>query len=251
VISNLSTNALKVSSEGHRVSIWTRHDVEHAQVVIGVTDSGPGIAPDDLKVILERFEHIDGPARLGIKGLGLGLNIARELVQLNFGTINVESQLGRGSTFSITIPTSEPRGFLQQYLQCVHAMRSGLTHVTILRGQVDHNVEAVQLDEVSTFLQKHVRRTDLVFRSQPHQWLLIAPANQPNLDSMIGRIADAWDQANRNRLTGSLPPIILETVGSWLIDEQREEFLQACETAWKVEKGVRGHYRRVGLFPEP
>lgn len=236
VIVNLAANALNISGDGHRVTIWTRYDAEHAQIAVGVTDNGPGIAPDDLKVIAERFKQLDGPARLGIKGFGLGLNIAKQLVQLNFGTINVESQLGRGSTFSIAIPTSEPRGFLQRYLPCVHAMRSGLTHVTILRGQVDHNVEPTLLDDVSTFLQKHVRRTDLVIRSQPHEWLLIAPANQTNLDSMIGRIAQAWDQANRYRLSDSLPPIILETVGSWLIDDQREEFIQACETAWKPKQ---------------
>ncbi len=77
-----------------------------AQVVFSVRDSGPGIAPEALPHIFERFYR--GQASRTGRGAGLGLSIAKELVEAQGGTITVQSQLGQGSVFTITLPAAPP-----------------------------------------------------------------------------------------------------------------------------------------------
>ena len=77
-----------------------------AQVVFNVRDSGPGIAPEALPHIFERFYR--GQASRTGRGAGLGLAIAKELVEAQGGTITVESQLGQGSRFTISLPVAPP-----------------------------------------------------------------------------------------------------------------------------------------------
>src|SRR5262249_17066536 len=117
ILINLVVNALKVSREKGRVTIWCRHDPELCELDVGVTDEGPGIAPVDLQVIFDRFKQIGRDVRASTKGFGLGLNIARELVQLNYGDIRVESTLGKGSTFSFSIPTADRSAMARRYLK--------------------------------------------------------------------------------------------------------------------------------------
>jgi signal transduction histidine kinase len=80
--------------------------VEGETVVIAVRDSGPGIAPDALPQIFERFYQGD-TARSGM-GTGLGLAIAKALVDGLHGTISVESRVGQGSVFTVTLPRATP-----------------------------------------------------------------------------------------------------------------------------------------------
>jgi hypothetical protein len=115
VIINLVVNAIKFSAAGSEVVLWAQPASEGG-VEIGVTDRGPGIAPENLAIIFERFKQVSDPQHSSTKGFGLGLSIARELVALNLGTMNVRSTLGEGSTFSFTIPPSDPAEILRCYL---------------------------------------------------------------------------------------------------------------------------------------
>ncbi len=76
-------------------------------VEVTVRDQGPGITPEDLRVIFESFEH--GPAfALKRDGYGIGLRVVRRLVDLLAGTISVDSAPGQGSTFRFTLPLNAP-----------------------------------------------------------------------------------------------------------------------------------------------
>jgi signal transduction histidine kinase len=101
VLVNLLTNAAKFSPAGALVRVSGR--TERGMVVVSVTDRGVGIAPDDQQRIFERFYQSDGAgsARLGT---GIGLAIARRFAEVQGGRIWVESEPGRGSTFSFTLP---------------------------------------------------------------------------------------------------------------------------------------------------
>jgi signal transduction histidine kinase len=99
VIGNLLTNALKFTSEGGRVVVCAERRAE--EIWFLVEDSGSGIAPNRLQTIFERFSQGGRPDR---KGLGLGLYIARRIVEGHGGKIWVESELGRGSRFRFTLP---------------------------------------------------------------------------------------------------------------------------------------------------
>jgi signal transduction histidine kinase len=102
VLTNLLGNAIKFSFEGGRVLVRAERD--EREVVISVTDTGPGIASTDLSHVFDRFWKGDAG---GKKGTGLGLHIAKGIVEAHGGRIGVESQLGRGSRFHFALPLAE------------------------------------------------------------------------------------------------------------------------------------------------
>ena len=107
VLFNLMSNAIKFTPEGGRVGLRARR-YDAAHVEISVRDSGPGIAPEHHQVIFEKFRQIDQSATREHHGTGLGLAIAKELIYLLGGEIGVESELGKGATFWIRLPTGAP-----------------------------------------------------------------------------------------------------------------------------------------------
>jgi two-component system sensor histidine kinase ResE len=100
VLGNLLSNALKFTPEGGAVAVraWSDKDL----LRIEVRDSGEGIPREDLPHIFDKFYQVSQQART--KGAGLGLAIALEVVEAHGGTIDVDSQPGRGTTFTINIP---------------------------------------------------------------------------------------------------------------------------------------------------
>jgi len=102
VLSNLVRNAINYTPEGGVVSIQvTSGDPDRVQ--IGVSDTGVGMAPADLEHVFERFYRADSSRARNTGGFGLGLSIARELVEAMGGTLTATSQAGLGSTFWITL----------------------------------------------------------------------------------------------------------------------------------------------------
>lgn len=102
VLMNLIGNAVKYSHAGSTVDLDLSED--DARLVIRVEDRGRGIEPDDLEHIFLRFHRGTGRAQREVDGSGLGLAVARELVELHGGTIGVTSQPGVGSVFTVSLP---------------------------------------------------------------------------------------------------------------------------------------------------
>jgi signal transduction histidine kinase len=102
ILSNLIENAIKYSPEGKTVSIEA-HGAQ-GRVIISVRDEGVGIPAEKQKNIFEKFERVYQDKKTREKGLGLGLYIVKKLVEAQSGTIQVQSQIGVGSTFTITLP---------------------------------------------------------------------------------------------------------------------------------------------------
>ena len=99
VFSNLLGNALKFTPAGGEIRVGAR--VEDEQVLFYVRDTGPGIPTELLAHIFDRFWQANRTDR---RGAGLGLSIARGIVEAHGGRLQVESEPGRGSTFSFTVP---------------------------------------------------------------------------------------------------------------------------------------------------
>jgi two-component system phosphate regulon sensor histidine kinase PhoR len=132
MLDNLIDNAIKYTPEGGSVTVSWRSDassIEHPTtrqppalpgvpapniqhpassiqhpVVISVTDTGIGIKPEDQKRVFERFYRVDKARSRELGGTGLGLSIVKHLAQSFGGNVGVESEPGKGSTFSITLP---------------------------------------------------------------------------------------------------------------------------------------------------
>jgi signal transduction histidine kinase len=110
ILSNLLSNAIKFTPEGGRVAIKAQAD--GLFLVMTVTDTGVGIAPEDQELVFERFRQAGNPLTREHAGTGLGLSIVRELCKLLGGEVTLKSELGRGSTFTVRVPlqiSDEPR----------------------------------------------------------------------------------------------------------------------------------------------
>ena len=106
IISNLISNAVKFTPPDGVIEVETSRQGEYVR--IAVSDTGIGIAKDDQARIFERFVQIDGSASREFPGTGLGLALAKELVELHGGRIHVESEPQRGSCFWIHLPITTP-----------------------------------------------------------------------------------------------------------------------------------------------
>jgi K+-sensing histidine kinase KdpD len=104
VLQNLMDNAAKFSPEGGQVEVTARWDEERSQAVIAVTDWGVGIPGGGMPHVFDRFHRIRRPETEGIPGTGLGLHIAKSLVDIMQGRIWVESRENEGSTFYVALP---------------------------------------------------------------------------------------------------------------------------------------------------
>lgn len=108
VVRNLLNNAINFTPEGGEITISVRQAKDG--VSVSVADSGPGIPPEDLPYIFERFYRVDKSRSRATGGSGLGLTIAKRLVEAHGGQLTVESTPGKGSIFTISLPAYSGNG---------------------------------------------------------------------------------------------------------------------------------------------
>ena len=243
VIVNLAVNGIKFSGNGGSVRLWARRGTNQSEITIGITDEGPGISPENLERIFDRFHQIEDATRSSAKGFGLGLSITRELIHLNLGEMNVESELGKGSTFSFSVPVSKPEELVARYLERVVWSNDRPDNVSLVVAAVDAPVEQAVSNAVDEFLQHTFRGNDLVVRILPHKWLVLAQCPQGEVEKMLDRVQAARAEDNRNMPGKKLPEITLRTKGNWSEKTRAEEVIREfqAELAFAAEepKGSR------------
>ena len=104
IISNLLSNAFKFTPEGGNIAVSVRQ-TDSGQVCLTVSDTGCGIKPQDLPHVFERFFQSRSASESATAGTGIGLNMVQELAKLHGGTVSVDSIVGKGTTFTVTLPT--------------------------------------------------------------------------------------------------------------------------------------------------
>jgi signal transduction histidine kinase len=102
VMINLLTNAIKFSAENSKIEL--KASATEKDLLIQITDQGTGIPQEAIPYIFDRFYQVDGSVTRNFGGSGLGLYIAKKIVDAHKGSIWVESTVGKGSTFSFTFP---------------------------------------------------------------------------------------------------------------------------------------------------
>jgi two-component system sensor histidine kinase BaeS len=107
VMNNLFSNAVRYSVAGTSIVVRAQK-LADGGVEIQVTDRGPGIAPADRERIFEKFYRGKHGATLAVRGTGLGLAVARQIVEAHHGTIGVTSTVGEGSMFWVRLPSLAP-----------------------------------------------------------------------------------------------------------------------------------------------
>jgi signal transduction histidine kinase len=104
VLTNLVDNAVKYSAEGTQIMLEAQPSSKG--IIVSVTDEGVGIPPELHEKIFERFYQVEDPVLGHREGTGLGLCICRGIVEAHGGRIWVESEPGKGSKFSFSLPTN-------------------------------------------------------------------------------------------------------------------------------------------------
>jgi signal transduction histidine kinase len=104
IVLNLLSNAVKFTPDGGSVTVRARTSGE--MVEVSVSDTGTGIAAEDQAAVFEEFRQVGGDRNRKAEGTGLGLSLAKRFVELHGGAIGLDSELGKGSTFSFTLPAS-------------------------------------------------------------------------------------------------------------------------------------------------
>ena len=116
IVTNLLTNAVKYTPQGgiEMHASYERHGDKQISLIISVKDTGMGIKKEDMGKLFESFQRLDEQKNRNIEGTGLGMNITMSLLKLMDGEMTVESEYGKGSTFTVTIPQGivcdEPTG---------------------------------------------------------------------------------------------------------------------------------------------
>jgi two-component system, sensor histidine kinase and response regulator len=105
ILGNLISNAVKYARDGTEVQVQVRANTAEQELIINVIDQGIGIPADDLPYLFERFHRASNVGM--VAGTGLGLSIVKDAVAAHHGSIQVQSQVGVGSCFTVSLPLQE------------------------------------------------------------------------------------------------------------------------------------------------
>ncbi|MEX2231300.1 MAG: two-component regulator propeller domain-containing protein [Cyclobacteriaceae bacterium] len=132
VIHNILSNAFKFTSVGGEVILYLKVDGKNA--VISVKDTGIGIPADQLEKVFDRFYQVDSSQTRGYEGTGLGMALAKELVELHRGKISVESKAGKGAIFIVSIPLGKDHLHKSEILDQVLKIKATSDHKNIVEN---------------------------------------------------------------------------------------------------------------------
>ena len=170
VIVNLGANACKYAGESGKIRVWARYNADDRDVTIGVTDNGPGIAPEHVKLIFDRFQQLPKDKADQKDGFGLGLHISSELVRVNFGTLVGRERAAEGQ--HLRLHASD--------LRCELAHSAAFRLPARRRGRASRrsrsrwrprpaSADSATLAEVERSLNRQLRSYDLLLRAARRQ----------------------------------------------------------------------------------
>ena len=114
ILVNLLSNAVKFTEAGGHISLQTRTNTERNAIEISVTDNGIGISNSDIERLFRPFTQLDSKLSRQYAGTGLGLSLVLQLAELHGGSVEVKSELGKGSCFTVSLPWSESKSHSPQ-----------------------------------------------------------------------------------------------------------------------------------------
>jgi signal transduction histidine kinase len=240
VIVNLGTNACKFAGEGGEVEVWARWTPAENAVTIGITDNGPGIAPEHVKLIFDRFRQVGDNDDAARQGFGLGLHIASELMRLNFGTLSVDSEPKKGSTFAFTVPVFDLDALIPLHFGFLKTSRHAFSSVSIAMITLAKGGEDIGLAQAERFLTRQMRSYDLLVRLGDNSWLACFACGEADMPNVAGRIQRAYAEHNRNRPDGPLPEIAIRPIGSWTLSRPPQELTNAIRSAYDLNSQAAG-----------
>jgi PAS domain S-box-containing protein len=265
VLVNLLTNAVKFTPERGQVGLEVQGDAEHQVVRFTVWDSGIGIAQEDMSRLFKPFEQLDSGLDRHHEGTGLGLVLVARLVEMHRGSITVESEVGQGSRFIISLPWQEP-GVTSSETDALEASGASLEDVAQASNQqtviacprmplnplrralvIEDSPSAA--DQVTRYLNELGIETVTYGQgnSAVSQVLLVRP-DIIILDILLPDVS-GWDiltELKQHAETRDIPVIITSVV------DEPEQAIKLHATAYLVKPVTREHIQSVlqHLFPQ-
>lgn len=210
IVTNLTINAVKFCGSPGEIRIGAQSIPSKREIAISICDNGPGLDETARKQIFDRFKQLDNSVHQSTKGFGLGLSITKQLVDLNFGELTVESEVGFGSTYAFTLPMDQPAEILRRYIAV--AQRSAQSEsvspvVSFVNVTVDGVIADELQNETNSFLNCCLRKNDLLIRLERNRWLIALPEFRSEVQQYFKRMEVERQQLNRNRPQSLLPEI--------------------------------------------
>ena len=228
ILINLVVNAIKFTPVQGQVEI-SAEIADSNRVKITVSDDGDGMSEEDLSRIFERFKQVGAHERMAsCKGFGLGLSIARALASLNLGSLEVNSEEGVGSQFSVLVPHAKIDAVLNCFFDQRETTQDVNPEISIVEVEpecFDENDSDEILETVDDFLRSSVKTFDLVVNTDKDRWLVYACVGSTSLPKVLNRISDEWSKLKRNYYGTDLPELKFQTLDTIDVAGGREKLL--------------------------
>jgi signal transduction histidine kinase len=241
VLINLAVNAIKFTPVEGQVRISAEIE-DRNRAIITVSDNGAGIPADDLKRIFERFQQVESHRRMASsKGFGLGLSIARSLASLNLGGLQVASEYGKGSQFSVTVPLARAESIMNCYLdQRIAATDNSeeIRVVEIVPGKFGDQDQTEVVASIDDFLRNTVRTFDLVMQPDDLRWLVFTSSSEEGVRGFEERLAKEWTNLKRNHYGVALPNLVSRTIVTTDALTGRETLIQLAQANSESNRGT-------------
>ncbi len=213
VLSNLLSNAVKFTPEDGRITVRALR--LGGEVGFAVQDTGAGMAPEDLARLFQKFSQVgpQDPARP--RGTGLGLVVCKELVELHGGRIEVESEPGRGTTFTVRLPVYSDEHALAATFRELRLMAEseGRGVALVLMNAEGTGARLPECERLAEAARQHLHRGDVVLTLRP-AWVAILAVTEPDGIGAIVRRLDAALARPGLRWGAALSPRDGMTVGT-------------------------------------
>lgn len=229
---NLAVNAIKFSPQQGQVTVSAQR-AEGESIRISVSDNGPGIAPEELSQVFARFRQL-GPGRRGAAGgYGLGLSIASELARLNLGSLEADSEPGKGSTFSLLLPCADAAAMILRQIERWNNSEAGSKRVTVLRASLPESADEDLQEAADEVVQSPDADSQFVFRAAKGVWIIAVRGSSRELQERRGEISRRWREWRQNCPVPAEAELALATLGAWRMDLQRAALVARFRSAVK------------------
>ena len=196
VLTNLISNAVKFTPEDGRITFRTEQ--RNGMVAIAVHDNGPGISAEDLPKLFQKFSQVGEQGAGRPRGTGLGLVVCKELTELHGGRIEVASQLGHGTVFTILLPVySDAFALAESFREVMELSGSekgtSVGLVVILADRLLEHFRTPEtrreaLERVAESVRHNVHRGDIVLAQDPDRVAVLAATDAKGLEAIVRRL---------------------------------------------------------------
>ena len=196
ILTNFLSNAIKMTEDDGKITF--RLQQHNGMVAIGIEDSGPGLSVDDLSKLFKKFSQVGAQQEGRARGTGLGLVVCKELTELHGGRIDVASEPGRGSTFTVWLPVYKDEFVLQESFRELHGLLPSPEGETI--GLITIKAtENKRLEPLAAEVRQRVHRGDLVFAYESGWVVVLALVHANDVGAIVRRLQQVLPGADRLR----------------------------------------------------